>query len=34
VAERVVTTNSVRHASSEIDLSPQIAAIVADVAGA
>jgi ribose-phosphate pyrophosphokinase len=34
VAERVVTTNSVPHASNEIDLSHQIAAIVADIAGA
>lgn len=34
VAERVVTTNSVMHASNQIDLSQQIAAIVADVASA
>lgn len=31
VTERVVTTNSVPHASNEIDLSPQIAAIAAGV---
>jgi len=32
VAERIVTTNSVLHASNEIDLSRQIAAIMADIA--